>query len=44
MVQAVMETFPGARLVNIKTRSQLDAAEGIVDGFESDSPDLEDDE
>ncbi len=44
MVQAVMETFPGARLVNIKTRSQLDDAEGIVDGFESDSPDMEDDE
>ncbi|WP_127073297.1 DNA polymerase III subunit gamma/tau [Pelagibacterium lentulum] len=44
MVQAVMETFPGARLVNIKTRSQHDDAEGIVDGFESDSPDMEDDE
>ena len=44
LVKAVMDTFPGARLVNIKTREPQDEHEGVADGFDAAPLDPEDDE
>lgn len=44
LVRAVMETFPGARLVNIKTRSATDETEALPEPFEGEALDPEDDE
>ncbi|SDG61084.1 DNA polymerase III subunit gamma/tau [Pelagibacterium luteolum] len=44
LVKAVMETFPGAKLVNVKTRAALEETETAADGFDAVPIDPEDDE